>query len=60
MTRQTILAALLLYALVYATCRALDIDHCQAHGAEYAGTSLSLEGFCNVSGDIMPAELLSR
>jgi hypothetical protein len=50
----------LLYALTYATCSGLDKDHCQAHGAQYGGTSLSLEGFCEVSGVEVPAGSIGR
>jgi hypothetical protein len=61
MNRYTIAAlAGLLYAFTYAACRGLDIDHCQVYGVAYGGTSLSLEGFCNVSGVKVPAEWIGR
>jgi hypothetical protein len=60
MKRYYLFAAALAYVITLQICSNLDREHCEAHGVNYGGTSLGLDGFCEVSGVQVPAEAIGR
>jgi hypothetical protein len=60
MKRYHLIAAVLAYVLIWQICANLDREHCEVYGVSYGGTSLGLDGFCEVSGVRVPAEWIGR
>ena len=50
----------IIYAIAYMTASAIDRGHCMAYGAAYHSTSITLVGWCTVSGVKVRAEGLGQ
>lgn len=54
------LALIVAWALVWSVCAWVDDQHCTDHGAKYHSTSVTLRGYCSVTGVKVPAWLVGR
>lgn len=51
-----VLFLMMIYALVWVGCAAIDQNYCESKGLDYGHTAFNLDGYCSIDGLEVHAE----